>query len=105
MSGFLRSPTQGTKSGVWQRSQRFARKAKATCEDCRVSAPTYGIPREHRKRWCSECAGAHLAEGALYLVGDPEEERAKVLEMERAGLDEGFLSLCLNIHGCMGNPY
>jgi hypothetical protein len=22
-----------------------------------------------------------------------------------AGLDEGFPSLCLSVHGCMGNPY
>ena len=29
------------------------------CEDCALKAPSFGLPAEGRKRWCSGCAKAH----------------------------------------------
>jgi hypothetical protein len=29
------------------------------CEDCELKLPTFGLPAEGKKRWCSGCAKAH----------------------------------------------
>ena len=35
-------------------------------QTCHVKTPSYGLPEEHRRRWCVGCSKAH--DGAINIV-------------------------------------
>jgi hypothetical protein len=35
------------------------RRGRSKCEDCQLKKPSFGLPVEGRRRWCSGCAKRH----------------------------------------------
>ena len=33
--------------------------SRKKCEDCQLKQPSFGLPAEGKKRWCSGCAKGH----------------------------------------------
>jgi hypothetical protein len=42
------------------------------CEECQLKQPTFGLPSDRTKRWCSGCAKGHA--GAVNVVDKKCEE-------------------------------
>ena len=36
------------------------------CEGCELKLPSFGLPAEHKRRWCAGCARAHAGAVDLY---------------------------------------
>jgi hypothetical protein len=75
--------------------------ANKKCEDCQLKVPSFGLPAEGKKRWCSGCAKAHA--GAVAADSWKSSVGGAGVEKPKREIEQAYLSWQSNLvwnNGC-----